>query len=37
MIPYGRQEINDEDIDSVVKTLKSELITQGLAVPKLQF
>jgi len=36
MIPYGRQEINDEDIDAVVKTLKSELITQGLAVPKFE-
>ena len=29
MIPYGRQSIDEEDIDSVLKVLKSDLITQG--------
>jgi UDP-4-amino-4,6-dideoxy-N-acetyl-beta-L-altrosamine transaminase len=28
-IPYGRQNITDEDIQSVVKVLKSDLLTQG--------
>lgn len=28
-IPYGKQTIDDEDIEAVVKTLKSPLITQG--------
>ena len=28
-IPYGRQNITDEDVDSVVKVLKSEWLTQG--------
>jgi len=29
MIPYGRQNISSEDIDAVVKVLKSEYLTQG--------
>ena len=29
MIPYGRQEITDEDVDAVVRALKSDFITQG--------
>ena len=33
MIPYGRQDITDQDIDSVISVLKSDLITQGNAVP----
>lgn len=33
MIPYGRQSINDDDIQAVVDTLKSEFLTQGPAVP----
>jgi len=28
-IPYGRQEITEEDINAVVKTLKSDWLTQG--------
>jgi UDP-4-amino-4,6-dideoxy-N-acetyl-beta-L-altrosamine transaminase len=32
MIPYGRQDITDDDIDAVVKVLKSDFITQGPAV-----
>jgi len=29
LIPYGRQFIDDEDIKEVIKTLKSDFITQG--------
>lgn len=32
-IPYGRQAINQEDIDSVVKVLESDFLTQGPKVP----
>ena len=32
-IPYGRQDINDADIDAVVDVLRSEYLTQGPAVP----
>ena len=32
-IPYGRQEINQEDINSVIEVLKSDFITQGPKVP----
>ncbi len=31
-IPYGRQDINDQDIQAVVEVLKSDWITQGPAV-----
>ena len=33
MIPYGRQDINQEDIDSVLEVLKSDFLTQGPQVP----
>ena len=33
MIPYGRQEVTDEDIKSVVDVLKSDYLTQGPQVP----
>lgn len=33
MIPYGRQEINQQDIDAVVDVLKSNFLTQGPQVP----
>lgn len=33
MIPYGRQQIDDEDIQAVVSVLKSDFLTQGPAVP----
>ena len=33
MIPYGRQEIDESDIAAVVKTLQSDYLTQGPAVP----
>jgi len=29
IIPYGRQQITQEDIDAVIKTLKSDFLTQG--------
>ena len=32
-IPYGRQDINQEDIDKVVEILRSDFLTQGPAVP----
>ncbi|MDO9183405.1 MAG: UDP-4-amino-4,6-dideoxy-N-acetyl-beta-L-altrosamine transaminase [Bacteriovorax sp.] len=31
-IPYGKQHITEEDIEAVVKTLKSDFLTQGPAV-----
>lgn len=33
MIPYGRQDINQADIDAVVDVLKSDFLTQGPQVP----
>lgn len=33
MIPYGRQEISQNDIDEVVSVLKSDFLTQGPYVP----
>lgn len=36
MIPYGHQNISDEDIKSVVDVLKSEYLTQGPIVPKFE-
>lgn len=33
MIPYGRQEITQEDIDAVVEVLQSDFLTQGPQVP----
>lgn len=33
MIPYGRQDISQEDIDAVVDVLKSDFLTQGPQVP----
>ena len=32
-IPYGKQKISEEDISAVVKTLKSDFLTQGEQVP----
>ena len=29
MIPYGKQDISEDDIDSVLKVLKSDFLTQG--------
>ena len=36
MIPYGRQEITEADIDSVVAVLKSDFLTQGPMVPRFE-
>jgi UDP-4-amino-4,6-dideoxy-N-acetyl-beta-L-altrosamine transaminase len=33
MIPYGRQDINQADIDAVVDVLRSDFLTQGPVVP----
>jgi UDP-4-amino-4,6-dideoxy-N-acetyl-beta-L-altrosamine transaminase len=33
MIPYGKQDINQRDIDSVIEVLKSDFLTQGPQVP----
>jgi len=33
MIPYGRQHINQADIDAVVEVLRSDFLTQGPMVP----
>ena len=29
MIPYGRQEITEKDIEAVVDVLRSDFLTQG--------
>lgn len=36
MIPYGRQDITQVDIDEVVKVLRSEYLTQGPVVPRFE-
>lgn len=36
MIPYGRQDISQEDIDAVTAVLKSDFLTQGPAVPRFE-
>jgi UDP-4-amino-4,6-dideoxy-N-acetyl-beta-L-altrosamine transaminase len=33
MIPYGRQDISDEDVEAVIRVLRSDFLTQGPAVP----
>lgn len=36
MISYGKQDINEQDIDAVVKVLKSDFLTQGPQVPRFE-
>ncbi len=36
MIPYGKQDINQDDIDAVVKVLRSDFLTQGPKVPEFE-
>jgi UDP-4-amino-4,6-dideoxy-N-acetyl-beta-L-altrosamine transaminase len=36
MIPYGRQDISDDDIAAVVDVLRSDFLTQGPAVPRFE-
>lgn len=35
-IPYGRQDIQESDIDAVVEVLKSDFLTQGPTVPSFE-
>jgi len=35
-IPYGRQDINQADLDAVVDVLRSDFLTQGPAVPRFE-
>ena len=36
MIPYGRQDITQTDIDAVVGVLQSDFLTQGPMVPRFE-
>ncbi|UIP87262.1 UDP-4-amino-4,6-dideoxy-N-acetyl-beta-L-altrosamine transaminase [Pseudomonas phenolilytica] len=36
MIPYGRQDITQDDIDAVVSVLQSDFLTQGPMVPRFE-
>ena len=36
MIPYGRQDVNQSDIDAVVEVLRSDFLTQGPKVPSFE-
>jgi UDP-4-amino-4,6-dideoxy-N-acetyl-beta-L-altrosamine transaminase len=37
IIPYGKQDISQSDIDSVISVLKSEFLTQGPQVPLFEY
>jgi UDP-4-amino-4,6-dideoxy-N-acetyl-beta-L-altrosamine transaminase len=36
MIPYGRQDVSQADIDAVVEVLRSDFLTQGPMVPRFE-
>lgn len=36
VIPYGRQDISEQDIQSVVEVLQSDWLTQGPAIPRFE-
>lgn len=36
IIPYGRQDVNQADIDAVVEVLRSNFLTQGPAIPSFE-
>lgn len=36
MIPYGRQQIDQHDIEAVVEVLKSDYLTQGPVIPRFE-
>ncbi|WP_210412541.1 UDP-4-amino-4,6-dideoxy-N-acetyl-beta-L-altrosamine transaminase [Leptospira meyeri] len=36
MIPYGKQSINEDDLNSVIEVLKSDFLTQGPVVEKFE-
>ena len=35
-IPYGRKDINQQDIDAVIEVLRSDWITQGPAIERFE-
>ncbi len=37
MIPYGKQNVNQADIDSVVNVLQSDFLTQGPQIPLFEY
>jgi UDP-4-amino-4,6-dideoxy-N-acetyl-beta-L-altrosamine transaminase len=36
VIPYGRQDVTDADVDAVQRVLRSDFLTQGPAVPRFE-
>jgi UDP-4-amino-4,6-dideoxy-N-acetyl-beta-L-altrosamine transaminase len=36
MIPYGRQDVTQDDIDAVIEVLRSDYLTQGPMVPRFE-
>ena len=36
MIPYGKQDITQDDIDAVIEVLKSDFLTQGPMIPEFE-
>ena len=36
MIPYGRQDVTQSDVDAVVEVLRSDFLTQGPCVPRFE-
>ncbi len=36
MIPYGKQDINRQDIDAVIEVLRSDYLTQGPVIPEFE-
>ena len=36
MIPYGRQDVRDSDIEAVIEILRSDFLTQGPTVPEFE-
>ena len=36
MIPYSRQQVTENDINEVIKVLKSDYLTQGDLVPRFE-
>jgi UDP-4-amino-4,6-dideoxy-N-acetyl-beta-L-altrosamine transaminase len=36
MLPYGKQSLDEADIEAVVQVLKSDFLTQGPAIPKFE-
>jgi|TARA_R110002126_G_scaffold107420_7_gene242766 UDP-4-amino-4,6-dideoxy-N-acetyl-beta-L-altrosamine transaminase len=36
LIPYGRQQLDDDDINAVLDTLKSDWLTQGPTIPRFE-